>query len=124
MEMSRLPGRPAYEVWTSLDNRARQRFMAALRRCLRPPSLTWLSRQRNEASTNLAAARGVMPSEYGERAEQALARWEGSLVERPLLVAHCDLWLGNVMVLDEAPRPACWTIERFGQLEKQLRRAL
>ena len=120
IEISRIPGAPAYLTWLDRPPEAHRRFMQRLREAL----AEWrkivpvargdaegdgMVKSASEAlltteSTReqLAAAIPFMPPEYASYSDAVLLKREAlNEVEGPPLLVHGDLWLGN-MIASEA----------------------
>jgi len=116
IETSRLSGRPAYEIWLDLDSASRRRFLDRLVDALRvfhehrpDPALlpqlhaSWRAHVESPARDALRAAERSLPASYAERAGRAFDTWLPMLAQRPRVLTHGDLWLGNLLA-DERGR--------------------
>jgi len=64
---------------------------------------SWRAHVGAAARDALRRAEPLLPPAYAQRADRALDAWLPFLIERPLVLTHGDLWLGNLLA-DERGR--------------------
>jgi len=111
VEITRLSGEPAHLTWLGRDRPSRHRFMGRLAEAVRVlhqhvpderliprPTCPWPEHVGAEAEKSLRAAYSVLPASYRRGTESAFARWHPALTAGATVLAHGDLWLGNLLV--------------------------
>ena len=70
-----------------------------LRRCPPLPA-SWQTHVEAAARHALLSAEPLLPARYAERARRSLETWLPLIAERPRVLTHGDLWLGNLLTDD------------------------
>jgi aminoglycoside phosphotransferase len=109
--MTRLEGSSGYNVWPGLDHDARQKFTNQLavalghlqkfvpdESMLHAETQDWSKHIRQSFNRALRAVDAIVPGRVLTQSQGAFAQWAEALEDRPRVLCHGDLWLGNVLV--------------------------
>lgn len=109
--LDRLDGSSGYNVWPGLDYSAKARLIRQLadslsylqkfepdQGMLHADTSNWSRHVRLSFNRALRAVDNIVPGRVLSMSQAAFAEWEDALEERPRVLCHGDLWLGNILV--------------------------
>jgi len=109
--LTRLEGSSGYNVWPGLDSDAKRNLTLQLAEALgnlqkftpdesmlHAETSDWAQHIRQSFNQSLRAVDAVVPGRVLTQSQGAFAEWAEALVERPRVLCHGDLWLGNILV--------------------------
>jgi len=109
--LTRLEGSSGYNVWPGLDSDAKRNLTLQLAEALcnlqkftpdesmlHAETNDWAHHIRQSFNRSLRAVDAVVPGRVLTQSQGAFAEWAEALVERPRVLCHGDLWLGNILV--------------------------
>lgn len=110
--LNRLEGSSGYNVWTGLDQSGRRQLTEQLATALghmqqfepdesmlHAETQNWAQHVRKSFNRALRAVDAIVPGRVLTQSQGAFAEWAESLSdERPRVLCHGDLWLGNILV--------------------------
>jgi aminoglycoside phosphotransferase (APT) family kinase protein len=113
VEIERVRGRPAYEVWHGITSTSQERLTERLAECVsilqqfRPRQEllhsrfdSWRDHVVSAANSAVERATGIIPESMIQRARDFIAANSAHPDWQPLVTCHGDLWFGNVFVDD------------------------
>jgi aminoglycoside phosphotransferase len=109
--LNRLDGSSGYNVWPGLDQAGRKQLTEQLaialghmqmfvpdEGMLHANSDSWAQHIRQSFNRALRTVDAIVPGRVLTQSQGAFAQWAEALDERPKVLCHGDLWLGNILV--------------------------